>query len=168
MNRRTSSSQQEEGKPSTRPPTRSISRSSNTFHIDPTKEGRPKLPMNDDESQNPMFPESFYEEDDEQSDEQSDDTSSGRGELEYTAHCNVLINSQDYENNTGMQSTQFDYTRVDQSLQNRYINYVTHGKGAGMDTTTYRSDVELLYLLQKSNAPIKMYDQIQKCAIYVT
>jgi hypothetical protein len=63
-----------------------------------------------------------------------------------------------------VQSTQFDYTRVDLTPRNRYINYVTHAKGAGMVTTTYRSDVELLYLLQKSNAPIRMYDQIQKWA----
>jgi hypothetical protein len=90
-----------------------------------------------------MPPEPFYEEDDEQldeqSDEQSDKSSSGRGEPEYTTPCNVLANPQDYENNTagGVQLIQFDYTRVDLTLRNRYINYVTHAKGAGMVMTTF-------------------------------
>jgi hypothetical protein len=159
MNRRTSSQKEEE-----KPPTLSISHSSHTDLIEKTTEGQQDWHMNDDGSTNPMFPDHFYEEDDEQSDKQSDETSSRAGETETTTHCNlsiVLANPQDYENNTtGAQSTQFDYARVDQTPRNRYINFVTNKKGAGTVTSTYRSDLELLYLLQKSNVPIGMYDEI--------
>jgi hypothetical protein len=75
-----------------------------------------------------------------------------------------LANPQDENNTTGAQSTQFDYARVDQTPRNRYINFVTNKKGAGTVTSTYQSDLELLYLLQKSNVPIGMYDEIQKWA----
>jgi hypothetical protein len=169
MNRRTSQKKEEI------PPTFSISQSSNTE------------PTNDDGSSNPMFPDHFYEEDDEQSDKQSDETSSQGGETESTPSdkqsdetssrggetesttpcnlSNVLANPQDYENSTtGAKSTQFDGARVDQTPRNRYINYVTNEKGARTVTSTYRSDLELLYLLQKSNVPIGMYDEIQKWA----
>jgi hypothetical protein len=178
MNRRTSSQKEEK-----KPPTLSISHSSHTDLIEKTTEGQQGWHMNNDGSTNPMFPDHFYEEDDEQSDKQSDETSSPGGEtestpsdkqsdetssrggeMESTTPCNlsnVLANPQDYENSTtGAKSTQFDGARVDQTPCNRYINYVTNKKSAGTVTSTYQSNLKLLYLLQKSNVPIGMYDEI--------
>jgi hypothetical protein len=123
----------------------------------------------DNESQSLMFSDPPHEEDDKQSiDEQSDQNSSLESETETTTSCNypnVLAQLQDYKNDINPeQSSQTDFTRIDQSFRQRYINYVTNEKGAATITTTYRSDVELLHLLQKSNVPIKMYDEIQKWA----
>jgi hypothetical protein len=125
----------------------------------------------DEESQNPMFPDPFNEQSDEQypfDEEQSDEKTSHWVEMENTQHHNppnVLAQPQDYENNTtDTQLSTPDCTRVDFTFRNRYINYVTNQKYIGTVTTTYRSDVELLYLLQKSNVPIGMYDKIQKWA----
>jgi hypothetical protein len=122
----------------------------------------------DEESQNPMFPDPFNEQSDEQypfDEEQSDKKTSHGVEMENTQHHNppnVLAKPQDYENNTtDTQLSTLDCTRVDFTFRNRYINYVTNQKYIGTVTTTYHSDAELLYLLQKSNVPIGMDDKIQ-------
>jgi hypothetical protein len=53
---------------------------------------------------------------------------------------------------------------VDESSLNRYKDHVL-GKHSTLNTpSTYQSDVELLYMLQKTNTPMSMYDEIQNWA----
>jgi hypothetical protein len=51
----------------------------------------------------------------------------------------------------------------DSSLQ-RYIDFIKHQKNATFDPPTYRADLELLHMIQKSNAPLSMYEDVQKWA----
>lgn len=53
---------------------------------------------------------------------------------------------------------------VDGSSWTRFTNHIIHEKPKIMIPYTYQSDVELLYLLQKANAPISLYDEIQNWA----
>jgi hypothetical protein len=154
-------------------PTQSIVRLSNSNTLETLTEGRQDQDRSslDEESQYPMFPDPFDEQIYEQNpfdEEHSDEKSSHALVIETTQHRfspNVLAQPQDYENNTtDMQLSIPDCTRVDFTFRNRYTNYVTNQKYVGTVTSTYRSDVELLYLLQKSNVPIGMYDKIQKWA----
>jgi hypothetical protein len=130
-----------------------------------SSEERPDPCFDDDELQIPIFPDFFHKEDaDERSDgEQSDETT------ETSPSCNplpnVLAQLQDYKNDsTVKQLSQLEFSRIDQTFRKRYVNYVTNVKGVTTITSTYKSDVELLHLLQQTNAPIGMYDEIQKWA----
>jgi hypothetical protein len=145
-------------------PSTSVSAIHSTFlHI--SSEERPDPCFDDDELQIPMFPDFFHEED---ADEQSDDELSHKTTAT-SPSCylvpNSLAQSQDYKNDSTFdQSSQVDFSRIDQIFWKRYVNYVTNEKGVTTVTSTYKSDVELLHLLQKTNAPIGIYDEIQKWA----
>jgi hypothetical protein len=53
---------------------------------------------------------------------------------------------------------------IDQSSLKRYHHHTVHKQVTLATPTTYKSDVELLHLLQKSNAPMSLYDDVQKWA----
>jgi hypothetical protein len=53
---------------------------------------------------------------------------------------------------------------VDSSSLNRYINHVSNKTSTLNTPTTYQSDIELIHMLQKANAPINLYEQIQNWA----
>jgi hypothetical protein len=54
---------------------------------------------------------------------------------------------------------------ADETLLHRYRNHVrSKTSSSHLNPPTYRSDLELLHLLQKANAPISMYEQIQRWA----
>jgi hypothetical protein len=146
------------------PPSTSVSAIHSTFlHI--SSEERPDPCFDDDELQIPMFPDFFHEEDaDEQSDDELSHETTSTSPSCYLVPT-VLAQSQDYKNDSTFdQSSQVDFSRIDQTFRKRYVNYVTNEKGVMTVTSTYKSDVELLHLLQKTNAPIGMYDEIQKWA----
>jgi hypothetical protein len=59
---------------------------------------------------------------------------------------------------------QFPNKSVDNQLLQRYVDHVTQKKQSTSIPPTYQADVELLHLLQQANAPLSMYDQIQRWA----
>jgi hypothetical protein len=53
---------------------------------------------------------------------------------------------------------------IDQSSLKWYNHHIVHKQGTLATPTTYKPDVELLHLLQKSNAPMSLYGDVQKWA----
>jgi hypothetical protein len=85
----------------------------------------------------------------------------------------VLATSQDYDlllhqekdisggNDASTQYSNNSFSINDSPLR-RYIDFIKHEKNATFDPPTYPADLELLHMIQKSNAPLSMYEDVQK------
>jgi hypothetical protein len=80
--------------------------------------------------------------------------------------ADVLTRTQHYSryDEDQMPSTHTTDISTDHTQLHRYVQYITIQKDSVILPPTYRSDLELLSLLQKSNVPLSMYEQIQKWA----
>jgi hypothetical protein len=66
-------------------------------------------------------------------------------------------------NDASTQKSNYSLSINDASLR-RYIDFIKHQKNATFDSPTYQADLELLHMIQKSNAPLSMYEDVQKWA----
>jgi hypothetical protein len=86
--------------------------------------------------------------------------------LATSRHYDLLIDTEKDVSGGNDASTENSYNSLsihDSSLQ-RYIDFIKHQKNATLDTPTYQADLELLHMIQKSNAPLSMYEDVQKWA----
>jgi hypothetical protein len=85
----------------------------------------------------------------------------------------VLAASQDYDlllpkekdvsgGNDASTKNSNNSVSINDSPLRRYINFIKHEKNATFDPPTYPADLELLHMIQKSNAPLSMYEDVQK------